>query len=392
MRVAWTPRSAPLEEILGRNGNSIGFLRFALAAAVIVHHGFVLAGHSDPLGRRSGGVIDLGILAVTGFFVLSGLLIARSADRTSAARFLWHRVLRIMPGFWVCLVVVAAGFGPFFALVERGSLAGYLSPPQYGPIDYVVSNAALVVGQTRIDGLLAGNPYPFGINGSLWTLPYEFAWYLLAGALAVAGLLRRRVLATIVLVVLVLPQNVHLTQPLASVPGLGFALLSRFGLAFALGIAVYLWRDRIRLDDRLAVLAVAAGIVSLFTGTFATVGVTAYGYVLLWAAWRLPLRRFDARRDLSYGVYIYAFPVQQALALVGLSALPTPAYIALSLAATLPFAWASYRFVEEPALRLKHWSPQRLRPAEPAPAEAAPPEPAPTEPSPVEPPVRALSG
>jgi peptidoglycan/LPS O-acetylase OafA/YrhL len=336
---------------------------------VIVHHGFVLAGHSDPIGRRTGGVVDLGILAVLGFFVLSGLLIARSADRTSTPRFLWHRVLRIMPGFWICLLVVAAGFGPAFWIAEHGSLGGYLTPPEFGPVDYVVSNAALVVGQTRIDGLLSGNPYPYGINGSLWTLPYEFGWYLVAGALAIAGLLRVRVLATVVLIVLVLPQNIHLTQPLAALPGLGFVLLSRFGLAFALGIAVYLWRDRIRLDDRLAAVAVLAGGLSLLTGTFPTIGVAAYGYVLLWAAWRLPLRRFDARRDLSYGLYIYAFPVQQALALAGLSALPTPAYVALSLAGTLPFAWASYRFVEGPALRLKHWTPRWIRPAEPVPPE-----------------------
>jgi peptidoglycan/LPS O-acetylase OafA/YrhL len=347
-----------LEELFGPAGNSIGFLRFALAATVVVHHTYRLSGHTDPLSRLTRGHVDLGIIAVTGFFALSGLLIARSADRArSSIDYLWHRVLRIFPGFWACLIVGAALFGPLFWLVEHRSLDGYLAISENGPASYVLSNATLAVGQTRIDHLLADNPYRFGMNGSLWTLPYEFAWYLLTGAIAALGLLRRRVAVTILLAILVLPQNLGLPQPLLAVPGLGYALSSRFGLAFALGILAYLWRDRIHLDDRLAAVAVVVGLGAAFTRLFPVVGVVALSYWLLWAAWRLPWRRFDHRRDMSYGLYIYAFPVQQGLALAGVAALPIPVFFAASLLGTIPFAIVSYDLIEGPALRLKHWRP-----------------------------------
>jgi peptidoglycan/LPS O-acetylase OafA/YrhL len=365
--------STGLEELFGRAGNSIGFLRFALAATVVVHHSYRLSGHADPLSRLTRDHVDLGIVAVTGFFALSGMLIARSADRArSSADYLWHRVLRIFPGFWVCLIVGAALFGPLFWFVEHRTLDGYLAITENGPFSYVLSNASLAVGQTRIDHLLPTNPYPFGMNGSLWTLPYEFAWYLVTGAVAALGLFRRRVAVTILLAILVLPQNLGLPQPLLAVPGLGYALSSRFGLAFTAGILAYLWRERIRLDDRLAAVAVVVGLAAAFNRLFPVAGVLALSYWLLWAAWRLPLRGFDRRRDMSYGLYIYAFPVQQGLALAGFAAMPIPVYFAASLLGTIPFAIASYDLVEGPALRLKRWRPsfvrrrQALEPALPA--------------------------
>jgi peptidoglycan/LPS O-acetylase OafA/YrhL len=369
MRTAWRPQaSATMDAVLDRRGNSIGFLRFALAALVILHHSYVLSGHRDPLDRFTHGDLDLGIIAVAGFFVLSGFLITRSAERApSIWRYLWHRVLRIFPGFWVCLIVCAAVLGPLFWLVERGSVGGYAGISENPPLGYVAANAGLFINQTRIDGLLAGLPYPFGINGSLWTLSYEFSWYLITGALAVAGVLRGRWLAVVVIALLVAPQALPGGHPLGGVPLFGYGLVSRYALAFSLGILAYVWRDRVPLDDRLAVVAGAAFLVSVVTKTVPLVGIPALAYLVLWAAWRLPLRRFDARWDISYGVYIYAFPVQQGLALLGAAVLPIPFLFPLAVAATVPFAFASCVLVEQPALRLKHWTPRRTgaRPAEP---------------------------
>jgi peptidoglycan/LPS O-acetylase OafA/YrhL len=370
MRSVLRPRgSETLDALLHRQGNSIGFLRFALAALVILHHSYVLSGHRDPLDRLTRGNLDLGNVAVSGFFVLSGFLITRSAERApSVWRYLWHRVLRIFPGFWVCLVVCAAVIGPFFWLVERGSLGGYAGISDQAPLGYVVSNAGLSINQTRIDGLLAGLPYPSAMNGSLWTLSYEFSWYLIAGALAVVGLLRSRWLALVAVVLLIAPQSLPGGHPLAGLPLFGYGLISRYALAFSLGILAYVWRHRVPLDDRLAIIGAILFAVSLLTKTVPVVGVPAMAYLILWAAWRLPFRRFDVRWDLSYGVYIYAFPVQQGLALLGAAALPVAVLFPLALATTIPFAFASYVLVERPALRLKGWTPRipGREPAEPA--------------------------
>jgi peptidoglycan/LPS O-acetylase OafA/YrhL len=249
-----------------------------------------------------------------------------------------------------------------FWIVERGSIAGFASIRDQSPLEFVVANAGLSINQTSIGGLLSTIPYRSGINGSLWTLSYEFVWYLITGALAILGVLRHPRLAIAVIALLLAAHFLGNDNPLASVPLLGYGIASRFGPAFGLGILAYLWRKRIPLDDRLALVAAAVVVLGVLTRTVPVVSVPALGYGLLWAAWRLPLRRFDSRWDLSYGLYIYAFPVQQGLALLGSPALPVPVSAALALAITSGLAFLSYVVVERPALRLKHWTPTFGRP------------------------------
>jgi peptidoglycan/LPS O-acetylase OafA/YrhL len=82
-----------------------------------------------------------------------------------------------------------------------------------------------------------------------------------------------------------------------------------------------------------------------------------FSYCVLWLAFRLPIRRFARHGDLSYGTYIYAFPIQQLLALYGLNRWGMPVYVALVLAGTLPVAFLSWRLVEKPWLSLKTFTP-----------------------------------
>jgi peptidoglycan/LPS O-acetylase OafA/YrhL len=339
-------------DLLGPGGNAIGLLRFGLALLVMVHHTRVLGGFgSDPVLRFARGQADLGVFAVAGFFTISGFLVTRSAERSSLARYLWHRTLRVFPAFWVCLLVIALVFGPFFWLHDHGTLAGYADTADAPPLGYLANNVFLLINQTQIDHLLAGNPYPNAVNGSLWTLVYEFSWYLVVAALALFGLLRRRVVV-LGLVAFLVVSDLLVVAPLREIPVLGYAF-TRFGLAFSLGMAAYLWRERIPLDDRLAALAAVVFVVTLRFGFFSSAGMAALAYGVLWLAWRLPLRRFGTRHDLSYGVYIYAFPVQQTIALLGGHGLGPPLFLAASLAGTLPLAFLSQLLVERPALRLK---------------------------------------
>jgi peptidoglycan/LPS O-acetylase OafA/YrhL len=344
--------------LVGPEGNSIGFLRFALASLVIVHHAYVLNGRNPPLLAATGGQVDLGIIAVTGFFVLSGFLITRSAERTHPLRYVWHRMLRILPAFWVCLIVCAFVFGPIFWAGDHGRLDGYLSIAERPPAGYVIDNAALYIHQTTIDTVLDTNPYPHTIDGSLWTLSYEFVWYLIAGMAAVLGILRRPWAALVVVGALAIVSLTAGSNGFGSIPLLGYALISRFGVAFCIGILAWVWRDRIPLDDRFAAIAGVLLVASALTRTVPLVGVPALAYCLFWAARRLPLRRFDARVDLSYGLYIYAFPVQQLLAMLGSRRLPTLVDIAFVLAITSALALISAIAIEQPALRLKHWTPR----------------------------------
>jgi len=348
-----TIRRGTVADLLGPGGNAIGLLRFALAVLVIVHHTRILGGFGpDPVLRFARNQADLGVFAVAGFFVISGFLVTRSAERSTSLRYLWHRALRVFPGFWVCLLVVAFVFGPIFWIRAHGGLSGYGDVTDAAPLGFLTNNILLLVNQTRIDSLLSNNPYPTAVDGSLWTLAYEFSWYLVVALIAALGWLHRRWLI-LGLIGFNVVSSLLAFYPLGGVPIIGYALTSRFALAFSLGMAAYLWRERIPLDDRLAVVAGVLFMLTLHYRFFSTVGMAALAYGVLWAAWRLPFRRFGSRIDLSYGVYIYAFPVQQTIALFGGHALGQPLFLAASLAGTLPLAFLSQVLVERPALRLK---------------------------------------
>lgn len=83
----------------------------------------------------------------------------------------------------------------------------------------------------------------------------------------------------------------------------------------------------------------------------------ALAYVCIWLSIHLPLDRVGARNDLSYGVYIYAFGVQELLAVWGVTHWGYFPYTLLSIAVTLCLATASWTLVEKRALRAKKWTP-----------------------------------
>ena len=172
--------------------NSIGFLRLLFAATVVWSHAFPLGGFGeDPLNRLNFNAPTTGLLAVGGFFVLSGFLITRSYETVSSVgRFIWHRFLRIFPAFWTCLVVTAFGLAPLAFAYQHGTLHHYFAEVP-APWSYVTSNFFLAIYQQRIGTVFAHVPSPFDTNLSLWTLSPEFFCYLCVAALGIVGVIRR---------------------------------------------------------------------------------------------------------------------------------------------------------------------------------------------------------
>jgi peptidoglycan/LPS O-acetylase OafA/YrhL len=81
-------------------------------------------------------------------------------------------------------------------------------------------------------------------------------------------------------------------------------------------------------------------------------------YPLLWLGVHLPLQRVGATNDYSYGMYIYAFPIQQLLALWGIYRWGYVPYLLSAVVLTAAAAVASWWLIEKRALRLKAWSPR----------------------------------
>lgn len=353
-------RQARLLTPTSRN-NSIAFLRFILAILVLFSHNYVLGGFGrDPLQVFSHGQQTFGGVAVAGFFFLSGFLITQSYQRSrSIWRFLWHRVLRIFPGFWVCLFITAFVFAPLVCLLENGSLTAYLHAGTDGPIQYLTSDVSLAMQQFGIAGLLVQIPYPGAFDGSLWSLQVEFTCYVALGILGILGIVTRYrfIMAGLTLcvwTVAITPHIVQSIQPLA-------LLLVIFGrgpvfqpvVYFFVGALCFLFRDKVTLHWAVFVIASLIILVTLAIGGSGIVFPLAVPYVLLWLAFRLPIRNFDRHGDLSYGVYIYAFPVQQLLATLQIYRDGLPLFLGLTCALTIPLAMLSWRLVEQPCLRFK---------------------------------------
>lgn len=329
--------------------NSLNLTRLILASAVLVAHAWYITGTGSGPGWKEE---NLGGWAVAGFFVVSGFLITRSRLSHGLGDYLVHRLARIMPAFVVCLVLTAVLFGPIAALHEQGTLSGYLSTAP-SPFSYVWTNLDLHVDQYAIGSTLTTVPYPSTWNGSIWTLYYEFCCYLVVGLLATFALVRRSVL----------PMAFAFVVSVAAYAGLDtlqryganedLSLLARLLPFFLGGAVVHYVIDRYGIATVPGALAlpVALGLIALGpVGTAqATAPLLAYG--ILWLSTVVPQPALIARNDVSYGVYIYAWPVQQLVELLGPTAGQLWPSIVLSTAITAVLGTLSWLFVERPVMR-----------------------------------------
>jgi peptidoglycan/LPS O-acetylase OafA/YrhL len=132
------------------------------------------------------------------------------------------------------------------------------------------------------------------------------------------------------------------------------------GSFFVGGALLYYFRDRVPISGVLAASSLLVSVALVIAGAFHVLGALPFAYLLLWCGTVLPLRRVGARNDISYGMYIYAFPLQQLLAIgLGPRPLPVLVYVVVSVALAVPFAAASWFVVEKPALRLKRLTMRR---------------------------------
>lgn len=326
-------------------GGGFDTLRLFAALLVFHSHSFAIAGLTEPSVKG----FSLGGVAVAIFFAMSGYWVSKSALQRGLASFAAARAFRIVPGLFVCCLATIV----LCALATSEIVNDYFRNPAtwrwlLNAFPFFAPQPWALPGVFE-DGAIH---HP---NGSLWTLPYEVFCYLLAAAAAAFG-----------------PKGVRLAIALAAVAAAALAFgaidtgllplltsldrrtLTTFAAAFFLGAALNGARDRVVL----AVTAAGAG-VWFWTNDYEVAvvsGVAFFGALSIWIGRALPLDRFTTRgRDVSYGVYIYAFPLQQLAvrALPPHDAASYAAYYGVALAATLALAWISWTLVEKPALALK---------------------------------------
>lgn len=322
--------------------NSLNVLRLTLATAVIVSHSYPLGGFKqDP----QLGDLTLGQAAVCAFFVVSGYLITRSRFRRGIVAFAWARILRIFPGFWLALAATAFIAAPMASAV-RG---GWTFEQGFG---FISGNFTLRLNQFTIGDTLVGLPYPDAWNGSLWTLMYEFNCYVLIGVVLIFPWFRKPwALVTLFLLSSVFgyARQLGLFHNPESSRAL-YALLVPFFLA---GAVIFVLSEWLPNSIVLFAFSVTIVVVALAFGWASSVAPLPLAYACIWIGINTPdlLRgTWLGRNDISYGMYVYAFPVQQLIVVFKVNQFGPIITIVASIAFTIPLAVISWKLVEQPMM------------------------------------------
>lgn len=326
------------------NGLHNNFHALRLLAALLV-----IYGHAYAIGSYAGADIYLtyvgnkfiGGVSVDVFFVVSGFLVAGSFERSSLRSFIAARFLRIYPALVVCMLVTVLILGP---LETSCAAAGYWSSDTWR---YFWRNATLAGTEYFLPGVFEA-ARDKAVNGSLWSLPLEVRLYVAVFLLGISGLLVRRVYAVLAVSTLTV---LYFAAP-------SLAVYAQYGNwfhssgFFAAGTFCWLFRHEIRLNA-IGVLVMVIFLGALHgTPKFYIAYYCGLVYLVFYVALALPAPQLIRQIDLSYGVYLYGWPVQQLLVRHWPEA-GVRSHVLIAMGGALGLAFLSWTFVEKPALNLK---------------------------------------
>ncbi len=276
---------------------------------------------------------------------------------SSSAPFLWSRFLRIYPALLVMVLLCLFGLGLWFTNLAPSA---YFTHPRTHL--FALKNSTLLGGiEFYLPGVFSNLPWKKMVNDSLWTMPYEIWMYIALAAGSVACRLLRslqwKAISGLILLTTAIAFAAHVWNHFAGNPE---NLLFRLTLMFFSGASYFVLRERIVLSGPLFAAALALLVLSPFDlQVFFVVYDLVFAYVILWLAY-IPagvIRHFNKFGDYSYGIYIYAFPIQQAL-VASIAGLSVAGLITTSGVLAIAMGVLSWHAVEKHALRLKFSSGQ----------------------------------
>ncbi len=338
-----------------RTSNNFDFIRFIAAVFVVISHSYDLTDQAEvePLRLLTFNSISLSYLGVRSFFLVSGYLIVKSfLASPSIPDYLYKRALRIFPGLFVALA---------FCVFIWGAVMTALPLNDYFSDSYTYSyfqNFLLYRYQPLLPKVL-DDPMAL-VNGSIWTLVYEFTFYLVIMGLGITGILKRPVLVLLITSICIAIDSLINQTPFAEFyypsvnmkPGPFFEFIS----FFLVGSLFHLYRNRIKITLYTGLAAlVLFSISSMFLPPVYSRVVTyiLLPYSLFFLAFiKGPLNAFGRHGDYSYGIYIYSYPIQKFI-IRFFPAISTIMLVVFSIIAVMPFAYLSWNWVESKMLRFK---------------------------------------
>lgn len=332
------------------HGNAFNVLRLFAALMVLYSHSFPLYGLPLPVPITG---YSYGALAVYAFFAISGFLVSQSWQADPDLKRYWiKRGLRILPGLIVAVVFTALCVG---ALVT--TLPVYVFLKHGDTWAYIANNVSLVVSRHGLPGVFETNPFANAVNASLWTLRYEVLMYFLLSVMGWMLPIHRLRWASLALLVFFAINRVIQNFDNFN-PSIGELFIWKdvvdFGVFFFIGCCLNFFKEN--KQKNYAFLIFGLPLIFLSNKTLVLIGlwILMSGLIVVSSHHIFKYTKFFEKYDISYGVYIYAFPVQQVCVYVALkSGVGWLLTFVVSLLLTLLLGLLSWKWVESPALRLK---------------------------------------
>jgi len=331
--------------IFDLRSNNLNLVRLILTLMVIVSHSFVLGGFGN---RPEWNETTLGELAVASFFCISGFLLSASAERSTPLKLVWHRIFRIFPAYWLSLIMVALVFSNFVDMTRKNGTGWSFSIA----LNYIASGVPMIL--PRIDQIaetLDGNPFPNTWNGSLWTLRYQLILFFV---LIPIIFVRKFEIKLIFLITAYLVATHLKSIDIFSTPISGIFHLLNFSIFFLSGCIAYTLRSNIGFKKSHVAIAFLTFCLGMGAGLDLTLLSFPLTYSLLFLIYfeSTPYFKLTSKIDISYGMYLFAFPIQQILALMDFQRFGIIIFIIASIVLTLPIAILSLFLIEKPCIRL----------------------------------------
>ncbi len=338
--------------------NNFDFLRFLFAIFVIITHSYPLSGStdSDVLSRLTNGNMVFSDLGVKGFFIISGYLIYQSLRRSkNIIDYYWKRFLRLFPGLLFVLLLTVA-----LASIIYDGKTNYIENKSV--YSYLYRNLSLFKLQYSISGVFDKNTYGNAINGSLWTICYEFTMYILLSFL------------------FLFKSNTKIIKYVLSLLFVGFwiyffefknyfdftffdlstSLLSDVGIFFVAGalLAVFEFEKFKYINSAILISVILLIGNEIFISNYNCIRILFFPILVISIGLKSNehiIYLIQKTGDLSYGIYIYSFPVQQTL--MHFFKLNALLLMIITLPISMFFAYFSWHFVEKKALSFKNKNP-----------------------------------
>jgi peptidoglycan/LPS O-acetylase OafA/YrhL len=347
--------------------NSFDFIRLLLSILIVINHSETIGKlfHYSSLTVRDYNPTgtSLGGFSVYGFFVISGFLITRSfVNSSSIGNFCVNRIKRIYPGFIVSLFFTAFLFVPLYFLLQNNfNFAKFYSTYNLESVQYFIQNIFIEVRKPVIDNL---NPDHFDINGPYWSLIHEVRAYFLVFILGILGVFNKRffvaglaILFNIGYVLNSLEINIPFTNLLfknvfnSYIEDTHILIIFTY---FIFGMVFYIFQENVIWNKWIYGLSILGLIIGWKFDIFPIFAPTCFTYFVLYSSQVFPLRNLAKKiGDLSYGIYIYSWPIQLCLLYLGLNKITGNKYIdyiyfaSASIGLSVAAGYLSWNFVEK---------------------------------------------